>query len=135
MRQDDIEERVKEVVKSSFKPEFINRLDEIILFQRLFESDMKAIVEIQLEILRRRLEGMKISISVSPEAVLWLAKEGYDSAFGARPLKRVIQRYLENEIANLILESTVIEQGSIKVDMKKEALSIKANFDNPSKNG
>jgi ATP-dependent Clp protease ATP-binding subunit ClpB len=124
----DVDERIKEVVRGAFKPEFINRLDEIILFQRLLQSDMNAIVEIQLDTLRGRLEDMKIAMSVSPEAVLWLARNGYDPAFGARPLKRVIQRNLENEVANLILKATIVEEGSIKVDVKGEALSIKGEL-------
>jgi ATP-dependent Clp protease ATP-binding subunit ClpB len=115
---------VMAVVKDLFKPEFINRLDEIILFQRLLKSDMGLIVEMQLNTLRGRLKDRGIKISVSNEAVTWLSHQGYDPAYGARPLKRVIQHNLENKIADLILRNEIKEQDVIKVDMDHNGLII-----------
>jgi ATP-dependent Clp protease ATP-binding subunit ClpB len=120
----ETQEKVMEVVKGSFKPEFINRLDEIILFQRLLESDMSLIVEIQLNTLRGRLKDRGITLTVSNEAVTWLSHEGYDSIYGARPLKRVIQRKLENEIANLILSSQIKSEDTINVQADQDGLLI-----------
>ena len=120
----ETQEKVMEVVKGSFKPEFINRLDEIILFQRLLESDMSFIVEIQLNILRGRLKDRGITLTVSNEAVTWLSHEGYDPTYGARPLKRVIQRKLENEIANLILSNQIKTEDTINVQADEDGLLI-----------
>ena len=91
-------------VRAHFRPEFLNRLDEIVLFRRLQRSDMAAIVEIQLAQLRKLLADRKIALELDRGALEWLAAEGYDSTYGARPLKRVIQRSLQNPLAGLILE-------------------------------
>ena len=121
----ETQRKVMEVVRGSFKPEFINRLDEIILFERLLESDMGLIVKIQLNTLQGRLNDRGITLSVSAEAIKWLSHKGYDPIYGARPLKRVIQRNLENEIANLILNDQIKAKGTIKVDVEEERLLIK----------
>ena len=100
-----------------FKPEFINRVDEIIRFQALTEKDLERIVEIQLARLRKRMADRRITLQVSDAAMALLAKQGYDPAFGARPLKRVIQRYLENPAAMLILEGNVGDGDTVHVDV------------------
>jgi len=120
----ETQEKVMEVVKGSFKPEFLNRLDEIILFQRLLESDMSLIVEIQVNTLQGRLKDRGITLTVSNEAVTWLSHEGYDPTYGARPLKRVIQRKLENEIANLILSNQIKTEDTINVQADEDGLLI-----------
>lgn len=97
-------DEVMELVRASFRPEFINRIDEILLFNRLGIQDMGRIVEIQLSHLRALLAQKQMTLEVSEDAKRWLGKQGYDPAYGARPLKRVIQRCVQNPIATLILE-------------------------------
>ena len=99
-----------------FKPEFINRVDDIIRFRSLTEDDLRHIVEIQLERLRERLADRRITLEVTDEAMGLLAREGFDPAFGARPLKRVIQRTIGDRAAVLLLEGHVAEGGTIRVD-------------------
>ena len=102
-----------------FKPEFVNRIDEIIRFRSLTEQDLARIVEIQVAKLRDRLAGRRITLNVSPVALEQLAREGYDPAFGARPLKRVIQRVIGDNASLLILEGKVGEDGMINVDVQE----------------
>lgn len=104
---EDSKELVMNVVRNSFKPEFINRLDEILLFNRLHRSDMHAIVDIQLNRLSLLLTEKNISINVEESAKNWLAEQGYDSIYGARPLKRVIQHALQNKLAEEILAGNI----------------------------
>jgi ATP-dependent Clp protease ATP-binding subunit ClpB len=103
---------VMAAVRDAFRPEFLNRLDEILLFQRLSRDDMKGIVAIQLERLKKLLADRKIVLEVDAAASAWLAYAGYDPVYGARPLKRVIQRELQNPLAQQILEG-LIPDGSI----------------------
>ncbi len=123
---DDAEARrdVMEAVRSHFRPEFLNRLDETIIFDRLSRSDMDGIVEIQLSLLRGRLAGRGISLEVDDSATSWLAGEGYDPVFGARPLKRVIQRALQNRLAEMILAGDVLDGESIPVTAGKDGLIV-----------
>ena len=100
-----------------FKPEFVNRIDEIIRFRPLTEEDLSRIVEIQVAKLRERLAARRITLEVTPEAMRQLSAEGYDPAFGARPLKRVIQKVIGDNASLLILEGKVTEDGTIKVDV------------------
>ena len=109
-----------------FRPEFINRVDEIIRFKALTEADLTRIVEIQLERWRARLAERRIALDVSPEAMAHLAKEGFDPAFGARPLKRIIQREIGDQAAMLLLENKVTEGGTIRVDVADDQLRVTA---------
>ncbi len=106
---------VMEVVRQQFRPEFLNRLDETVLFRRLQKSDMAAIVDIQLERLRKLLADRSIRIELDTKALDWLAAEGYDPVYGARPLKRVIQRSLQNPLASRILEGSIAEGDTVHV--------------------
>ena len=115
---------VMQIVRAHFRPEFLNRLDEIVLFRRLQRSDMATIVSIQLERLRALLTDRKITLDVDRKALDWLASEGYDPVYGARPLKRVIQRSLQNPLAGLILEGTVHEDETVHVSAGKNGLVI-----------
>jgi len=99
-----------------FKPEFINRVDDIIRFRALTEDDLRHIVEIQLGRLRERLGDRRITLDVTDAAMAWLASEGFDPAFGARPLKRVIQREIGDRAAILILEGRAAEGSTVRVD-------------------
>jgi ATP-dependent Clp protease ATP-binding subunit ClpB len=107
-----------------FKPEFVNRVDEIIRFRSLTQADLERIVTIQLEHLRTRMADRRITLVVSPTAMVHLAEVGYDPAFGARPLKRVIQKQIADPVARLILESKVFEGGTVNVDSAGDTLAI-----------
>jgi ATP-dependent Clp protease ATP-binding subunit ClpB len=116
--------QVMNIVRQHFRPEFLNRLDEIILFSRLQLSDMASIVLIQLEHLKSLLRDRKIGIELDRSALEWLGSEGYDSVYGARPLKRVIQRSLQNPLAGLILEGAVKEGDTVHVSAGPDGLVI-----------
>jgi ATP-dependent Clp protease ATP-binding subunit ClpB len=109
-----------------FKPEFLNRVDDIIRFRALTEDDLRHIVDIQVDRLRARLAERRISLEVTPAALDRIAAEGYDPAFGARPLKRVIQREIGDRIAVMILEGSAVEGATITVDGGEDTLAIRA---------
>ncbi|GHD98791.1 ATPase AAA [Defluviimonas sp. 20V17] len=115
---------VMDAVRAHFRPEFLNRLDETIIFDRLGREDMSGIVEIQLRRLVRRLAGRKITLDLSPSARQWLADEGYDPVFGARPLKRVIQRALQDPLAEMILGGEVLDGSTVPVTAGSDGLII-----------
>ncbi|MEO9189491.1 MAG: ATP-dependent chaperone ClpB [Acetobacteraceae bacterium] len=119
-----VQGQVMRAVRAHFRPEFLNRLDEIILFRRLQRADMAAIVKIQLERLRALLADRKIGLELDQAALEWLGNEGYDSTYGARPLKRVIQRSLQNPLAQMILEGDVKEGDIILVSANPDGLVI-----------
>ena len=119
-----VQGQVMNVVRHHFRPEFLNRLDEIILFRRLQRSDMASIVSIQLEHLRKLLADRKLGLELDRSAMEWLANEGYDSVYGARPLKRVIQRGLQNPLASLILEGAVKDGDTVHVSAGSKGLTI-----------
>ncbi len=116
---DAVRDEVMGVVRGHFRPEFLNRVDEIILFHRLQRSQMTAIVDIQMQRLERLLADRKIEIDLSPEARDWLGEKGYDPAYGARPLKRVIQKSVQDPLAELILEGK-IKDGDRVVVIERE---------------
>jgi ATP-dependent Clp protease ATP-binding subunit ClpB len=107
--------QVMEAVRAAFRPEFLNRLDEILLFRRLSREDMVGIVDIQLKQLQKLLDERKVTLQIDDEAKKWLANAGYDPVYGARPLKRVIQRELQNPLAERILSGEVREGDGVKV--------------------
>jgi ATP-dependent Clp protease ATP-binding subunit ClpB len=111
-------------VRSHFRPEFLNRLDEIILFHRLTRTDMDKIVHIQIERLSRLLADRKIEIALDKKATEWLAHAGYDPVYGARPLKRVIQRRLQDPLAQMILEGRISDGAKMKVSASKTGLTL-----------
>src|SRR6266436_1034913 len=108
-------ESVMEAVRAAFRPEFLNRLDEILLFRRLSRADMTDIVDIQLKRLARLLVDRKIALDIDQAAKVWLAKTGYDPVYGARPLKRVIQRALQNPLAEQILQGRIADGQTVHV--------------------
>ncbi|MFN3645670.1 MAG: ATP-dependent chaperone ClpB [Gemmobacter sp.] len=115
---------VMEAVRGHFRPEFLNRLDEIIIFDRLTRADMSGIVDIQLRRLAKRLEGRKIVLELDQSARDWLADAGYDPVFGARPLKRVIQRSLQDPLAELLLSGAVLDGATVPVTAGPDGLII-----------
>ncbi|WLR94809.1 ATP-dependent chaperone ClpB [Shinella zoogloeoides] len=119
---DTVRDQVMDVVKMAFRPEFLNRVDEIILFHRLKRSEMGAIVDIQLERLRRLLVDRKIVLDLDEEAVHWLAEKGYDPVYGARPLKRAIQKHLQDPLAEKILAGDIPDGVTVKVTAGSDRL-------------
>ncbi|WP_127901990.1 ATP-dependent chaperone ClpB [Solirhodobacter olei] len=115
---------VMEAVRAHFRPEFLNRLDETIIFDRLTRADMDGIVTIQLRRLETRLAGRKIALDLDEAARKWLADEGYDPVFGARPLKRVIQNHLQNPLAEMLLAGDVMDDDTVHVSAGAEGLII-----------
>ena len=113
---DMVRDQVMAVVKGHFRPEFLNRLDEIILFHRLKREHMGAIVDIQLGRLQRLLADRKITIEVNEAARSWLADKGYDPAYGARPLKRVIQKNVQDPLAEELLAGRIKDGDTVKLD-------------------
>ena len=115
---------VMDVVRAAFRPEFLNRLDEIILFRRLGRADMKGIVDIQLRALRSLLADRDVTLEISESARAWLADAGYDPVYGARPLRRVIQRQLQNVLAGMILEGEIGEGETVEVAAGDGGLNV-----------
>jgi ATP-dependent Clp protease ATP-binding subunit ClpB len=115
----EIEAHVKEALKVVFKPEFLNRVDEVIVFRTLTTSDLKKIVDIQLQYLAQRLRERKIEVQFTDSAKELIMEEGYDATFGARPLKRVIQQRLENPLASELLAGKFGDGDTIKIDAKQ----------------
>ncbi|HWD57086.1 MAG TPA: ATP-dependent chaperone ClpB [Stellaceae bacterium] len=115
---------VMEAVRHAFRPEFLNRLDEVLLFRRLSRDDMTGIVDIQLARLKKLLEDRKIALDLDAKATEWLGKAGYDPVYGARPLKRVIQRELQNPLAQRILEGRIADGATVKVTASPLGLVI-----------
>jgi ATP-dependent Clp protease ATP-binding subunit ClpB len=121
-----VQAQVMRVVRDHFRPEFLNRLDEIVLFHRLQRDDMAIIVDIQLARLRELLADRKIVLDLDRSAMDWLANEGYDPIYGARPLKRVIQRNLQNPLAGKLLEGSVHEGETVHVTAGMDGLTFGA---------
>ncbi|MFP4126418.1 MAG: ATP-dependent chaperone ClpB [Alphaproteobacteria bacterium] len=123
-KAEDARGQVMEVVRASFRPEFLNRLDEIILFNRLGKADMTGIVEIQLARLERLLAGREIGLEVTESAKAWLAEAGYDPVYGARPLRRLIQKRVQDPLAELVLAGRLPERGTAVVDRGEDGLVV-----------
>jgi ATP-dependent Clp protease ATP-binding subunit ClpB len=115
---------VMDAVRAHFRPEFLNRLDETIIFDRLAREDMNAIVDIQMTRLEKRLASRKITLALDEDAKQWLADEGYDPVFGARPLKRAIQRALQDPLAEMILAGEVLDGSTVEVSVGPDGLLV-----------
>jgi ATP-dependent Clp protease ATP-binding subunit ClpB len=124
-RYDEMRNRVMEAMRTNFRPEFLNRIDEIIIFHGLQKSELRKIVQLQVQRLGKRLADRKMSLKLSDAALDFLAEVGYDPVFGARPLKRAIQRELETAIAKAILRGEFHENDTIFVDVENERLAFK----------
>ena len=120
----EMESRVNEALRSHFRPEFLNRIDDTIIFHSLRRDELRQIIGLQVERLRQRLSERKLDLNISEEATDWLANAGYDPVYGARPLKRAIQRELETPIAKAILAGAYEEGSSVQVQLKEESLSL-----------
>jgi ATP-dependent Clp protease ATP-binding subunit ClpB len=115
-----MEQAVREIIEGHFKPEFLNRVDEVIIFKSLSRTDILRIVDLQMELLRKRLEEKKIGLNASPDARELLAERGYDPVYGARPLKRVIQRDVQNPLAMKILAGEFGEGDTVAIGTDKK---------------
>lgn len=125
MDEDEIQRQVRQRLREEgFRPEFINRIDEIVVFHPITREQMKDIVDIQVNRLRQRLAERHITLQLTDAARDLLAEMGYDPQFGARPLRRVIQRELENRIARSLLEGTIRDGDTVEVDAKDGKLVI-----------
>ncbi len=119
-----VREEVMAMVRVHFRPEFLNRIDAIILFHRLQKTEMGRIVDIQFARLKKLLSDRKISLSLDTKAQNWLAEKGWDPAFGARPLKRAIQRYVQDPLAELLLGGEVHDDSTVKLSVGKDGLTF-----------
>ncbi len=122
--QKRMQSSVESALRKAFRPEFLNRIDETIIFHQLSEEDIKQIVGLMIKDLERRLADHKITINITDSARVWLVKDGYDPLFGARPLRRSIQRYVENPISKRILEGEVKDGDTVLVDSDEEGLTF-----------
>ena len=121
---ESVRPEIMDVVRGAFRPEFLNRLDEILLFGRLKREDLTHVVKVQLSRLEKLLESKKISLTLDDKAQHWLADQGYDPVYGARPLKRAVQVHLQNPLATLILEGKVKEGDTVAITEKSGALMV-----------
>jgi len=119
-----VRKRVDEALRATFRPEFLNRVDEIVIFGRLSREQLAEVVELQAHGLRRRLAARRIELELTDDAKQLLVDHGYDPAYGARPLKRTVQRELENPLAMMVLQGQVGDGDTVVVDATEDGLDI-----------
>jgi ATP-dependent Clp protease ATP-binding subunit ClpC len=117
-------EKIEKALKSTFRPEFLNRIDEIIMFSQLNEEQMLKIVDLQMKEIQERLEEQGLQIQLSKAAREWIAKEGFDPNFGARPLKRILQKYIESSLSVDLLSGTFKSGDKVKIDLAEDGKSL-----------
>ena len=117
-------EGVMALVRHAFKPEFLNRLDDIVMFQPLTIDDLSQIVELAIDQLQRRLKERRLTLAVTPDARAWLAERGYDPIFGARPLRRLIQSEVQNKLATALLSGNVHDGDTVRVDVSADGSGL-----------
>ena len=125
-------EQVQGLVRQAFKPEFVNRLDDIVIFQALTEDDLAQIVELAVDALQRRLRDRRLTLAVTPDARAWLAERGYDPIFGARPLRRLIQSEVQDRLAMALLSGHVRDGDVVRVDMAADGSTLVLTSDGPA---
>ena len=118
---------IQKALNKAFSPEFINRIDDIIMFDQLSKESIHQIIDLELESLYQRVENLGYKLSITDAAKEFIATKGYDVQFGARPLKRAIQKYIEDEMAEIIIKTSLSEGDEIKVDFDTEQQQIKAS--------
>ncbi|HWU31189.1 MAG TPA: AAA family ATPase [Microbacterium sp.] len=124
MSPDDKREAVMALVRQSFRPEFLNRLDDIVMFSALSQDDLAQIVELSVDALQRRLGDRRLTLAVTPDARSWLAERGYDPVFGARPLRRLIQTEVQNRLATALLSGSVHDGDTVRVDVAADGSGL-----------
>ncbi|MBN9157012.1 MULTISPECIES: ATP-dependent Clp protease ATP-binding subunit [unclassified Microbacterium] len=132
LSSDEKREAVMALVRQAFKPEFINRLDDIVMFSALTEDDLAQIVELTIDQLQRRLADRRLTLAVTPDARAWLAERGYDPVFGARPLRRLIQNEVQNRLASALLSGRVHDGDLVRVDVAADGSSLVLTSDGPT---
>jgi len=121
-----MKEKVMGEAKKMFRPEFLNRLDEIIVFHELTEKQLRQIVDLMVKDLKRRLAERELEVEITDKAKSWLAKEGYDPVYGARPLRRALERYVENPLSTKLLRGEFGQGDIIVVDLGGKGLTFSA---------
>ena len=132
LSSDEKREAVMALVRQAFKPEFINRLDDIVMFQALTEDDLAQIVELTIDQLQRRLADRRLTLAVTPDARAWLSERGYDPVFGARPLRRLIQNEVQNRLASALLSGRVHDGDLVRVDVAADGSALVLTSDGPT---
>jgi len=117
--------KVFELLKQSIKPEFLNRIDEVIMFTPLLLDDIQKIVKLQFKYMQKQLLKNQVELSISDEAISWLAVKGYDPSFGARPIKRLIQKTIMNDLSKAILAEKVKANDKIKIELENDSIVFK----------
>ncbi|MDO9121287.1 MAG: AAA family ATPase, partial [Anaerolineaceae bacterium] len=117
-------EKIEKALKSTFRPEFLNRVDEVIMFSPLTKEQMMEIVDLQMKDVRDRLEEHGLKVELTPTAREWLATEGYDASYGARPLKRALQKYVESPLSVSLLAGEFVDGDTVIVDLNEEKTKI-----------
>jgi ATP-dependent Clp protease ATP-binding subunit ClpC len=132
---EDMKKKVTAEIQKQFRPEFLNRLDDIIVFHELAEEQLRKIVDLMVKDLETRLSERNMSIELTEKAKSWLSKEGYDPAYGARPLRRVIEKHIENPLSSKVLRGELKEGDTVKVDADKDGkgLTFKTKTKNAAK--
>jgi ATP-dependent Clp protease ATP-binding subunit ClpB len=115
---------VNDLVRQAFKPEFINRLDDIVVFAPLTTDDLSQIVELYIDRLARRLSDRRLQLAVTPDARAWLAERGYDPIYGARPLRRLMQHEIDDRLARALLAGEIEDGDTVMVDLKGDELTV-----------
>ncbi|GAA2211603.1 ATP-dependent Clp protease ATP-binding subunit [Nonomuraea monospora] len=128
----DVEQQLMDLLRRSLRPELLNRIDETIIFKRLEREQLRQIVDLLLERTRQRLRGQGVTLEVTDAAKDWLAQRGYQPEFGARPLRRTVQRELDNRLSTMLLTGEVAEHGKVTVDVEGDRLSLKAHNPEPA---
>ncbi|MGO3767082.1 MAG: ATP-dependent Clp protease ATP-binding subunit, partial [Microbacterium gubbeenense] len=122
----DLYDRVMGRLRENMRPEFLNRIDEIVLFRKLDKQQLREIVDVVLEASRKRLAARAVSLEVTPAALERIADEGYQPEYGARPLRRVIQREIDDRIADLFVSGELSDGGSVRVDADDDGIRVEA---------
>ena len=126
----ELNARLEELFKHSFRPEFLNRIDEIVCFNKLGKENIKSIVRLQLERVRKRLSDRRINLVFEDSAVDLLSDIGYDPSFGARPVKRAVQSYVENPLSRMLLEGNIQDGSTITASKDGEVIKFSAGVEN-----
>jgi ATP-dependent Clp protease ATP-binding subunit ClpC len=136
-KKDEMERKIKESLKDTFKPEFLNRIDELVMFVSLSKEDIRKIVVLEVAKVKKMLDEKKVSLSIDEAVLDWLAAEGYSEEYGARPLKRLIQKEIEDELSQMLIGGNVVEGddvdvvldgNEVKVAVKEKAVVQQADF-------
>ncbi|MEU0748199.1 AAA family ATPase, partial [Streptomyces albogriseolus] len=122
--EEEKREQVLEVVRASFKPEFLNRLDDLVVFSALTKAELERIAALQIKALGRRLAERRLALDITPEALQWLAEEGLDPAYGARPLRRLVQTSIGDRLAKEILSGEIKDGDTVRVDRVGDGLIV-----------